>query len=1142
MQAEDTLSAPQQPKVDLSGFLAGFDENPQAPETKILPTAGEAAQSAMAGAQNGAAEMLRTADDLANYINDRFGTSKGDAFSRVAETIESDYKPESVGGAFIQGASQFGVGLLGVNKITKPLSFLRSLGKTEAAAKALGVASTAARGAAAEGVAFDPHQARISNLLQDAGVDNTIVNALAAKPDDTNLQGRFKSALEGAGMSFLFDGVVHGFKTMGKAAKDLPPDIGKKVSDYVYNIQTAQWLKKTKADLVSSIFSSDDPVIQTRAAKMAKPDGAIERAIKEAETSANEAKAGFNVEGPEGIQVDIQGPKKTQFSFTPEQAIKAVEVMNKSGPLEEIINTSNMSSAQDALRAINATAKVLRDSGKINPDVQTWEQTGNLAQILGSDKKTLFSNLEAIGGSTEEVAAHLEAANSFMQGLAAKVSKMSAQTDMTPEQIADHVNTINMLANVTAQYRGITKNIGRGLQILRKNKLPMEGIDTLDVNDVLGTPEGRLRYQQMAKLIAAQGGNLANISKVLSPSSRAWMAFNEYYINNLLSSPTTATVNTVSGAANNLFMPAEKALAGLFKGDIAEIKAAGATYKGVFDGMLDAVRLFSKTQDGLQFDPGAMWKVLRSGKNILDNQNSIDHPSAALDTRFLFSVDPNDLKGVKLIGSKLFDMFGKFVRLPSHVIAASDEVLKTMATRGEMHRQLYLEGYKTGLSGAELSKFIKDGIDNPSKEMWDKAIKYARETTFTQDLPEGGLGRGVQQFVAQHPAARLFIPFVRTPVNIMKFSFTHTPGLNLLVKEARQELKNDPAMFMSKMATGTVFYTAAAGLALNGNITGAGPRNKAEREAWLAAGNQQYSVKIGDTWYQYNRLDPYGSFFGMTADAVDLLAKAPTGDSEELATIMMASLARNVTSKTFLRGLSDLIAAISEGDPNKWSKVIGNVASGSIPMSGLLNTINRTQLQEHTKETFDLMDKIAARIPGLSDKLPPVRNIWGEEVAVPEAIGPDLISPFYAKRKTDDYKEKIAEEITRLGIAFGKPDKYVGDPANRYEFTPEQYDRLVTLMGRDIAIKGKNLPETLQELMNSPLYLNKMTDGDAAFEGTRASAILRVRQAFLQMAHVQMAKEYPDYDNYRQKSLMMKAATRRIGGDAILQQLSLPSQ
>ena len=57
---------------------------------------------------------------------------------------------------------------------------------------------------------------------------------------------------------------------------------------------------------------------------------------------------------------------------------------------------------------------------------------------------------------------------------------------------------------------------------------------------------------------------------------------------------------------------------------------------------------------------------------------------------------------------------------------------------------------------------------------------------------------------------------------------------------------------------------------MRGEISGAGPTDPQQRAAMLANGWQPYSVKIGDTWYSYRRLDPFASILGPTADLVEL--------------------------------------------------------------------------------------------------------------------------------------------------------------------------------------------------------------------------------------------------------------------------------
>jgi hypothetical protein len=60
------------------------------------------------------------------------------------------------------------------------------------------LASAAIGGGVAEAVVLDPEQERFSNFLNDAGLGNDFTEYLATSGDDSNLEGRFKSAIEGS--------------------------------------------------------------------------------------------------------------------------------------------------------------------------------------------------------------------------------------------------------------------------------------------------------------------------------------------------------------------------------------------------------------------------------------------------------------------------------------------------------------------------------------------------------------------------------------------------------------------------------------------------------------------------------------------------------------------------------------------------------------------------------------------------------------------------------------------------------------------------------------------------------------------------------------------------------------------------------
>ena len=141
----------------------------------------------------------------------------------------------------------------------------------------------------------------------------------------------------------------------------------------------------------------------------------------------------------------------------------------------------------------------------------------------------------------------------------------------------------------------------------------------------------------------------------------------------------------------------------------------------------------------------------------------------------------------------------------------------------------------------------------PSKTTTEKAQKYAAETTFTAELPEESLGAAIQG-VARNPIGRVFLPFVRTPVNIFKAQIRRTPVVNILFQEYRQALRSaDPsiaAKARGEMIMGGAIWGVGITAALGQNddfsfaITGGGPSNIDLLNQKRSTGWQPYSFRF----------------------------------------------------------------------------------------------------------------------------------------------------------------------------------------------------------------------------------------------------------------------------------------------------------
>lgn len=118
------------------------------------------------------------------------------------------------------GIAQFATGMLGVGKLT---AAARMLPAVEAGAAALGETTVAAgKAALAQTSAFDPHQARLSNLIQNNPIlgdalSNPITGWLAASPDDGRALAYTKTALESVGIDATLVGAFLGGLKVYKA-------------------------------------------------------------------------------------------------------------------------------------------------------------------------------------------------------------------------------------------------------------------------------------------------------------------------------------------------------------------------------------------------------------------------------------------------------------------------------------------------------------------------------------------------------------------------------------------------------------------------------------------------------------------------------------------------------------------------------------------------------------------------------------------------------------------------------------------------------------------------------------------------------------------------------------------------------------
>lgn len=194
-----------------------------------LQAGSDAAQASMSGGQKEldmvnrvGLGVLQAGDQTVRFFGDMIGNPDiglggvSDAINRDAAELD---RRSGVNG-FLGGTAQFVTGLVGLGKLTQLSKAGRIItGGRVIAGGGVGIA----QGAIAAAVVMDPHSARLSDLVQQyPALQNPITEYLASDPTDSAIEGRFKNALEGAGMDVavagIFGAAIKVF-SMGKAVE-----------------------------------------------------------------------------------------------------------------------------------------------------------------------------------------------------------------------------------------------------------------------------------------------------------------------------------------------------------------------------------------------------------------------------------------------------------------------------------------------------------------------------------------------------------------------------------------------------------------------------------------------------------------------------------------------------------------------------------------------------------------------------------------------------------------------------------------------------------------------------------------------------------------------------------------------------------
>ena len=466
------------------------------------------------------------------------------------------------------------------------------------------------------------------------------------------------------------------------------------------------------------------------------------------------------------------------------------------------------------------------------------------------------------------------------------------------------------------------------------------------------------------------------------------------------------------------------------------------------------------------------------------------------------------------------------------MVMTADQFAKAMAYRAEENTQAL---YK-GLQQAE-----KDGLH------WTEALRAAehnaeayKATGGVADLAYGNMLRDtytdsdtytdVAAYVARKlPVVRIFAPYMHTPINLFEQGLMNGP-LAPVTSKFWQDLSGSSGLGeltrntdFAKMATGTAFMTWIGYQTAKGLITGDHP----------ADGNPNHArcMHNGNEYISYAHMGPFATLIAVAANFAEHWGDINKHDQNRLALASSKSFMDTFANAPLMdvaMRMMELVQQVQEGGVTRGlGKFGGQTLAGFIPqpVQELAKLTSPT-----TKNAQTLWQEIEKNLPGLSDRVPPTRDMFGEPQYIPPGSTKDEVPPhwywsllnsmnpftIYQNKQPDE----LDKEIMRLEPKFGRTTPDISITKNDLvHLTPKQQDHWDTLSGKHLYLRSPytgdmvNKHEYMVDLINSDEYQSipdMFPDHPEVAQQHQKSLLEGANHYYMNVAKQYILNHYPD--------------------------------
>lgn len=1001
-----------------------------------------------------------------------------------------------------------------------------------------GVTASAIRGAVVDFAMFDPEQEQLAELLGRAPVPAVAAlgDLLTPDADDNAIIARAKRAAAGVLPGIVVDGAIAGLKRIRSARRIAAGDA---------NGATAAELaeaEETLSRIADGTFTPEGADFAARRAEdgtwRVEPVGdldALDRTALprygdrgEAEATAhtlNNAAAEYRKAGQpitDAEQASAKDFLRLIATADPKDVQAAVEAKGI-GTFDTSTHSTPdavMQRIEDLARVFQGEIEQVHSAGGSVPLQRVREMATEMLGGLPLEQlgPAIVRTLDR--GSAAAQAAKVIAADMVMNGLGKKIAGMWDGLSARPHDLVAHEEARQAIELYTAVARryaaegskvGLTMRVrqeaGRGAASLADeaaDAIPVKGPEAESAVAGLTRPEilDVVRLFRMADGKPSNAYALANSVQIIRETGVTPKAV-EWFTNFLLSGPkthvTAATMNSLTSVVEG----------------VSRVLGGAATFN------------VPLAREGVDL----LWGHIRHGMDNLKVANAAFRQGYSQ----MNPTAPRQAWG---------GTFGTILRLPQRSLLWIDEMTRVSNYRAYVRAKSLRFHRQRGLSANALFNQVEADLrasfDESGRALIPEAAAFAEGPTMSAALGDDTLGGKVHGFVNDTPLARFVAPFVKTSVNIFRWTFDRTPLVNQFSTRAREVLARggeEATILRAQTALAGAVYVTGFGAVLSGQLTGRPPKDKNLRELWYQD-QKPYSIKIDGEWISYRRGDPLFTPLGIIADAVtaarELSADAGEEHAEDLVYALVAGLAASFSNKSYMVGVSQFFEAWSNGDGHSMKRWLHSLGTGAtVPQA-----VSQLNSDPYLREVETFTDAVMARVPGWSGRLPARYDVFGEPIRRYYEYQPAAVFP-----TVGEAGETVASTLMELGRGFAAPSRRLergtidlSDErwANESGVTPwERMQELIRSPG------GSRLPlkERLANLVQSGRW-ERASEGTAMYPGGErwliAAAII---DQYQQQALSAVMREYPDLVEEIRLQRRLRAAAVKDGESGVFRVL-----